>query len=123
MDSERNGPGAEPPDAALRRLARLSRLPMIQLRWPWRSFGALAAFWGVTLAALLASGFPRWRVAVIAGCWLAQAAAILRFAVRGTAPMELGTFPPGALRLGMVGLVSSTVAIALTGALHGPMFV
>src|SRR5512143_483959 len=96
---------------------------MIRLRWPWASYGTLATFYASTLGTLWASDVPRWRVAVVAGCWLLQAAVTPWFLTRGTAPMTLGTYPPGVLRLGLVHLVTSATAIALTGALGSPLLV
>ncbi|HET9598917.1 MAG TPA: HAMP domain-containing sensor histidine kinase [Anaeromyxobacteraceae bacterium] len=127
MEPPRQAPGpAESPDVApehLERLARLSRLPSLQLRWPWQSLGALVAFHALAVTVLWASAFPGWRVAVVAASGVAKGAFTLRFARRGTEPADLTTYPPGALRLGLVYLVANAAEVTATGGLKSPLFV
>jgi anti-sigma regulatory factor (Ser/Thr protein kinase) len=120
-DPTGTGPGTEPRDEALRRLARLSRLPTVQLRWPRASYAALLAYYVTGIAALHLGGLPGWRIAGVASCWLAQALATHVFLVRGTGPVELGAYPPGAVRLGVTHLVTTSLAAALTGGLSSPL--
>jgi two-component system sensor histidine kinase HydH len=123
VDPPQNGSqAAAPPDVVLERLARLARQPRIRLRWPWQSLGALAGFHAVAVAVLASSGFPRLRTAAIAACGAVQVALTVRFALRRSEEMDLGTYPPGTLRLGTAHLVTGAAMSAATGALRSPFF-
>jgi two-component system sensor histidine kinase HydH len=124
VDPERRGPAlAGESDEELQRLIRESRRATLRLRWPWVSLGVLCAFFAVALATLVAAAHPGWRIGLVAGCFALQGAPLVLFALRGTKPMALGQYPPGALSVGLVHLATATLVCAMTGGMRSPILV
>ncbi|HET9598916.1 MAG TPA: HAMP domain-containing sensor histidine kinase [Anaeromyxobacteraceae bacterium] len=123
LDPVRPRPAEPPPEVVLQRLALPSGAAPIQIRWPWRSFAYLVAFYAVAVAALWAGGHPRWRVAGVAALCAVQAAPTLWFAVRGGRSEGVGAFPRGAIAAGLVHVATSAGWMALTGGLRSPFLV
>jgi signal transduction histidine kinase len=114
---------AEPPDVTLQRLALPSGTAPVQIRWPWRSFAVLMAFYAVALGTLWGGGLARWRVTVVAALCLVQAAPTFWFAVHGGRSTEVGAYPRGAIAVGLLHVVTTAGWMALTGGLRSPFLV